>query len=82
MMKFAAFGLLNSAIGLALFTFGSRMLLLAHTYRRWSGRACLLCPAISDIDLFGYRKCIIDFDAKVTDCALDLRVAQKQLDCT
>ena len=37
-------------------------------------------PGISDINLLGYGKCIVYLDAKVTNCAFDLRMSQKQLD--
>ena len=43
------------------------------------GRACLLCPGISDIDLFGYRKGIIYLDAEVSDGAFDFGVAKQEL---
>jgi len=33
----------------------------------------------SDIDLFGYSKSIIDFDAEVAHGALDLGVAKQEL---
>jgi hypothetical protein len=33
--------------------------------RCWTGRACPLCPGISDVDLFRYREGIIDLDAGV-----------------
>jgi hypothetical protein len=39
------------------------------------GRACPLCPGISDVNLFRYRKRIIDFDAEVSDGAFDFGVA-------
>jgi hypothetical protein len=50
-------------------------LLLARAGRTRMGRACPLCPGISDVDLFRYRKRIIDFDAEVSDGAFDFRVA-------
>ena len=43
----------------------------------WSGRARPLCPGISDIDLFGYRKGIIYLDAD--DGAFDFGVAEQEL---
>jgi hypothetical protein len=36
------------------------------------GRACPLCPDISDIDLFRYCQGIIYFDAQISDRAFDL----------
>ena len=44
-----------------------------------SGRACLLCPGISDVDLFGYREGIIYLDAEVSDGAFDFGVAKQEL---
>jgi hypothetical protein len=44
------------------------------------GRACPLCPGISDINLFRNRKRIVHFDTKASDCALDFSVAKQQLD--
>ena len=43
------------------------------------GRACPLCPGISDINLFRYRKRIIDLDAEVSDGAFDFGVAEQKL---
>ena len=43
------------------------------------GRACPLCPGISDINLFRYREGIIDLDAEVSDGAFDLGVAEQEL---
>ncbi len=43
------------------------------------GRAGPLCPGRSDVDLFYYRKAIIDLNAKVSHGALDLGVAKQQL---
>jgi hypothetical protein len=44
-----------------------------------SGRACPLCPGISDINLFRYRKRIIYLDAEVSDGAFDFCVARQEL---
>jgi hypothetical protein len=44
-----------------------------------TGRACLLCPGISDVDLFRYREGIIHLNAKVSDGAFDLGVAEQEL---
>ena len=44
-----------------------------------TGRASLLCPAPSDINLFRYGKGIIDLDAEVPDGAFDLGMAEQQL---
>jgi len=45
-----------------------------------SGRACLLCPGTSDIDLFCYCQSIIYLDAEISDRAFDLGVAKQKLD--
>jgi len=47
--------------------------------RCWSGGACLLCPNISDINLFRYRESIIYLDAEVSDGAFDLGVPEQEL---
>jgi hypothetical protein len=44
-----------------------------------TGRASLLCPAPSDINLFRYGKGIIDLDAEVPDGAFDFGVAKQEL---
>jgi hypothetical protein len=48
---------------------------------RWSGpgRACRLCPGISDVNLLGYGQRVVDLNPKVADGALDLRMAEEQL---
>ena len=43
------------------------------------GRACPLCPGISDINLFRYCKGIIDFDAEISDGAFDLCMFKQKL---
>jgi hypothetical protein len=51
------------------------------TKRLWRlGRACPLCPGISDIDLFRYRQGVIDLDAEITYSALDLCMSEQKLD--
>jgi hypothetical protein len=52
---------------------------MAQICRSKVGRACLLCPRISDIDLFGYREGIIYLDAEVSDGAFDFGVAKQKL---
>jgi hypothetical protein len=47
--------------------------------RLTAGRARQLCPGISDIDLLSNLNRVIDLDAKVTNGALDLRVAEQKL---
>src|SRR5690349_11941522 len=54
-------------------------LLLAQICRCWSGRACRLCPDISDVDLFRYREGIIYLNAEVSDGAFNLGVAEQEL---
>jgi hypothetical protein len=44
-----------------------------------AGGACLLCARSSDVNLFRYRKCVIDLDAEVPDGTFDLGVAEKDL---
>ena len=44
------------------------------------GRACPLCPDISDINLFRYCEGVIDLDAEITDRALDLGMPEQKLD--
>ena len=36
-------------------------------------------PRFSDVDLLGYGKRVIDLDSEITDCTLDLGVAQQEL---
>ena len=55
-------------------------LLLAQTGGQRSGRACPLCPGISDINLFRYCQSIVYFDPEISDRAFDLGVAQQKLD--
>ena len=51
--------------------------LLARFGRARTGRACPLCPGISDVDLFRYRKYIVHFDPQISDGALDLGMAKQ-----
>ena len=44
------------------------------------GRACLLCPGISDINLFRYCQGVIDLDTKIPDCAFNLGMPEQELD--
>jgi len=44
------------------------------------GRACPLCPGISDINLFRYCQGVIDFDAEIPDRAFDLGMPEQKLD--
>src|SRR6476620_519439 len=53
---------------------------VARTCQWWSGRACPLCPGISDINLFCYGQSIVDLDTEISDSALDLSVAKQELD--
>jgi hypothetical protein len=43
------------------------------------GKAIQLCPRTSDVNLFGYREGIVNLDPEIPDSALDLSVAQEQL---
>jgi hypothetical protein len=54
-------------------------LFLARFCRERLSRACPLCPGISDVDLFRYRKCIIDLNAEVSDGAFDFCVTEQEL---
>jgi Ca2+-binding EF-hand superfamily protein len=40
---------------------------MAQTGGWKSGRACLFCPGISDVELFRYCQSIVDFDPKIAD---------------
>jgi hypothetical protein len=44
------------------------------------GKACQLCPGISDINLFGYGQGVIHFDAQISDRAFDLGMPEQKLD--
>jgi hypothetical protein len=44
------------------------------------GRACPLCPGISDINLFRYGQGVIDLNAEIPDRALDLGMPEQKLD--
>jgi len=45
-----------------------------------TGRACLLCPSISDVNLFRYCQGVIDLDAEIPDRAFDLGMPKQELD--
>ena len=53
---------------------------MAQTGAQRAGRACPLCPGISDINLFRYCEGIIHFDAEISDRALDLCMSEQKLD--
>ena len=44
------------------------------------GRGRPLCPRSSDVDLLGYGKSVIDFNAQIPDRAFDLGVSEQKLD--
>ena len=44
------------------------------------GKACPLCPGTSDVNLLRYRERVIDLSAQISDGALDLCVAEQELD--
>jgi hypothetical protein len=46
--------------------------------RSWAERG-QLCPVTSDVDFLRTLKGVIDLNAQVSNCALDLRVAEEQL---
>jgi hypothetical protein len=56
-----------------------RMLACGTNRRLMVGRACPLCPGISDINLFGYCPGVIYFDAQVSDRAFDLGMPKQNL---
>jgi hypothetical protein len=53
---------------------------LAQTGGQRAGRACPLCPGISDINLFRYCQGVIDLDAEIPDRAFDLGMPKQELD--
>jgi hypothetical protein len=44
-----------------------------------AGRACPLCPGISDVHLFRYRQGVIDLNAEIPDRAFDLGMPKQKL---
>ena len=50
---------------------------VARFCREQMGRACPLCPGISDVDLFRYREGIINLNAEVSDGAFDFGVPEQ-----
>jgi hypothetical protein len=48
--------------------------------RLGSGRACPLCPRISDVNLFCYCEGVIYFDAEISNRAFDLGMSEQKLD--
>jgi hypothetical protein len=52
---------------------------LAQTGHLKVGRACPLCPGISDINLFRYRQSVIDFNAEIPDRAFDFGMPEQKL---
>jgi hypothetical protein len=52
---------------------------LAQTGGKRAGRACPLCPGISDIDLFRYCQGVIDLDAEIPDRAFDFGMSEREL---
>ena len=45
----------------------------------YSGRACPLCPDISDFNLFRYRQRVVHLNAKISDGTFDLGMAKQKL---
>jgi len=60
-------------------TRGHQRQLLARRGPNGLGRACLLCPGSSDVDLFRYGEGIIDLDSEVPDSTFDLGVTEQEL---
>jgi hypothetical protein len=50
---------------------------VAQTGRKMAGRACPLCPGISDINLFRYGQGVIDLNAEIPDRAFDLGMPEQ-----
>jgi hypothetical protein len=46
------------------------------------GRASLLCPGSSDINLLGDRQSVVDLDPEITNRAFDLCMAKQELNGT
>ena len=53
--------------------------LLARFCQGETGRAGLLCPGSSDIDLLGNRESVVDLNPEIPDRAFDLGVAKQEL---
>ena len=53
---------------------------MAHSGGWWVGRACPLCPGISDINLFRYCQSIIYLDTEISHRAFNRGVAKQKLD--
>ena len=53
--------------------------LLARFRQRGMGRAGLLCPGSSDVDLLGDRESVVDLNTEISNCAFDLRMAKQEL---
>ena len=56
-----------------------RCLQMARFCRGRPGRAFPLCPGISDVNLFSYRKRVIDLNAEVSDGAFDFGMPEQEL---
>jgi hypothetical protein len=52
---------------------------MARFCRERLGRACPLCPGISDVNLFRYRERVVDLNAKISDGAFDFCVTEQEL---
>jgi hypothetical protein len=48
--------------------------------RTWRSGRALLCPRISDVNLFRYRQRIVYFDAEISNGAFDLGMAKQGQD--
>jgi hypothetical protein len=56
-----------------------RLLLMARRGPNGSGKACLLRPGSSDVNLFRNGEGVIDLDTEVPDSAFDLGVTEQEL---
>ena len=57
----------------------SNLVDMARFCRERLGRACPLCPGISDVNLFRYRKRVIHLNTEVSDGAFDFGVPEQEL---
>ena len=60
----------------------SRRRVLARNSRGSPGRACPLCPSISDLNLLRDRERVVDLDAEISDGAFNLGMTKQELHCS
>ena len=58
---------------------GRSLPFLARRRPKGTGRACPLCPSISDVNLFRYGKRVVNLNAQISNGAFDFCVAQQEL---